>query len=426
MIIWIMAPYDSPPGESWRELRAPLIANELLNAGHNVLLWVSNFSFHTKKYRCKDWQDLAMTPQYTVRFVPTTSYSANISLARVLSEYHFARNVYRRGINEARPDCIIAREPPQFNGHYSVALAKHFDCSLIHDVYDLWPEFFASIFPKFFGKFADIIFTPLYMWRTRNWSHADAVAALAAEYLRVTLRSVPKLRSRPSRLVYNGIDVKALRSKIEDHKTNNSRRDNEKSVQVQAIYAGALGSSYDISTMLSACEILRERGVPLKVVIAGDGPLRGDVERFLTTKKNTIIEYVGKLKPEDLYKVYAESEIGLAVYSSRSNVEMPDKFYDYTAAGLAIVTSLKGEIAEVINDKEVGILYEAENAQDLANKLEYLVINRDFRKRAAQSSYDIAMNYDCHLQYQKFVDLVEQVCNEKQSKKHHRIAKNLI
>jgi glycosyltransferase involved in cell wall biosynthesis len=89
---------------------------------------------------------------------------------------------------------------------------------------------------------------------------------------------------------------------------------------------------------------------------------------------------------------------------------MPDKIYDYTAAGLSIVTSLKGEVSWIINDKKLGILYEAGNAEDLAEKLEYLVVNQEIRKGMAKNSYNIAMDYDCHVQYRKFVDLVDQVC----------------
>jgi glycosyltransferase involved in cell wall biosynthesis len=180
---------------------------------------------------------------------------------------------------------------------------------LIHDVYDLWPEFFSRVFPKPFQRLANLLFTPLYLWRQRNWSHADAVAALAADYLQVPLRSVPQLRSRPSLLAYNGIDVKALRSIIEVYKRELSWKHYDSS-KVQAIYAGGLGASYDIITLLSACDILRKKMVPLKVMIAGDGPLRTLVEKYVNRIKDGMAEYLGKLAPATLFGIYARSEIG--------------------------------------------------------------------------------------------------------------------
>lgn len=62
--------------------------------------------------------------------------------------------------------------------------------------------------------------------------------------------------------------------------------------------------------------------------------------------------YLGKLKPESLSYLYNKSDVGLSIYTEISNVEMPDKFYDYTAAGLPVINSLKGEVGNIVKEKK--------------------------------------------------------------------------
>ena len=63
---------------------------------------------------------------------------------------------------------------------------------------------------------------------------------------------------------------------------------------------------------------------------------------FVENGTQTVL-YLGKLKPESLSYLYNKSDVGLSIYTEISNVEMPDKFYDYTAAGLPVINSLKKE-----------------------------------------------------------------------------------
>jgi hypothetical protein len=51
---------------------------------------------------------------------------------------------------------------------------------------------------------------------------------------------------------------------------------------------------------------------------------------------------------------------------------MPDKFYDYCAAGLAIINSLQGEVKDQINKRKLGLQYKAGNPLSLYESIEKL------------------------------------------------------
>jgi glycosyltransferase involved in cell wall biosynthesis len=71
------------------------------------------------------------------------------------------------------------------------------------------------------------------------------------------------------------------------------------------------------------------------------------------------------------------------------------------ASGKPVVASRLGALAEIVKDGETGLLFEAGNAADLAQKMRFLLANEDLclamgrRARAEfEAKYTAARNYD--------------------------------
>jgi glycosyltransferase involved in cell wall biosynthesis len=404
-MVWILSPYDSPPGEGWRPLRSENLARALVRRGYRVTLWMSCFSYHTKSFRAEPWSVRQMDPDWKIVFVPTVAYQKNIDLNRLKSEATFAKNIYARSGQEPKPNVIVTREPPQVLGHHALKIARETGAKVISDVYDLWPEFFHQVLPPRISGLGRILFTPWYRWRKRNWDRSDGVCALAQEYLQITLRTSPTLFGRPHRVVYNGVDVEQFRSLM---KGPGQEFLPKTEGELWAIYAGTLGNSYDVGTMVEVAKLLATQEERCRIIVAGSGPLLPIVQEAHDDPAIPLT-YVGKLAPTDLLPLYGRCDIGLCTYSGNSNVEMPDKFYDYTAAGLPIVGSLTGEMARVMNERELGLSYEAGSASDLALKLQTLTNDPDLLRRMAANSWNVAADYDALPQFDVFVDLIDEV-----------------
>lgn len=123
------------------------------------------------------------------------------------------------------------------------------------------------------------------------------------------------------------------------------------------------------------------------------------------------LTYVGKLLPKDLIPIYGKCDIGLSTYSEGSNVDMCDKFYDYTAAGLAIINSLKGEIFEHIVKEKIGVNYEANNVNSLMEALEYLK-NPDNLMICKNNSRKIGLYFDKNKQNENLLHVIKRVLKE--------------
>jgi glycosyltransferase involved in cell wall biosynthesis len=409
LTVWLVNPYGPITGESWRDYSFTSIANALTKNGHQVVWWTSNFSHHFKHYRSDGWKDLQVSPRFTIRLVPTSSYKNNISLGRVFRDIIFAYRTYRRGIKLPPPDCIFYSESPLNFGYAGFMLARYHKCPVIFHQMDLWPELLEKAFPLYLRFLAKVIFSPVYYIRRVIYKRLSAVTALASYYLEIPLQEAPVLASKPNAVVYNGIDVKKFRESLIKSRKSCRLIPSRKKGEVRAVFAGSLGPSYDILTLINVAKLIDESGSKIKIIIAGDGPLRGAIENFIACHPNTSLTYVGKLKVEDLVSLYAICDIGLCSYSNKSNVEMPDKIYDYTAAGLAILNSLTGEVRDFLDNYQLGFQYEAGNADDLYHKLSLFELDHSLLKQKTSNSYELGMKFDVHLQHQKLIDLIEQV-----------------
>ena len=148
-------------------------------------------------------------------------------------------------------------------------------------------------------------------------------------------------------------------------------------------------------------------GSRIRLLLVGDGPRRADVAHFIETHPSANLRYLGKLDHKDLIQLYRVCDIGLCPYGPESNVAMPDKAYDYMAAGLPMVNSLRGELAAVLHRADAGLSYEAGNALSLSNALRHLAAEEPERLRMARHSLSLAAEFDSKRQYLMFVKLVE-------------------
>jgi glycosyltransferase involved in cell wall biosynthesis len=410
MNIWLINPYGPIPGEGWRDYRFVLLGRALAARGHTVTWWTANFAHHFKKYRSEGWHDQPDTANFTIRLVPTRGYSKNIGLGRVMFEWHYRQNLLKRVSSASRPDLIVGVDPPQLIGATVRAIAKKYGCPFVIDVFDLWPELFELALPRPVRIFSKLIFWPLYEMRKKSYREASAITALCNSYLQVATQESVR-PNQPHGVFFNGIDVDAFRQGLA---SQSERIDLEKKHAKQpgtffAVYAGSLGPNYDIPTLLEAAKLLSEKRIPVVILVAGAGPLESTIQEFVVLHRLVTLQYLGKLASVDLIKLYSICDIGICAYGEFSNVAMPDKFYDYSAAGLAIINSLRGELEHHLIDEALGLMYRPGDANSLFDALSQFARNPDFLATSRQNASRKAVEFNASVQYSDMALFVETV-----------------
>lgn len=406
--IWIVGQAGPIEGENWRDYRNNQFGKYLSKeCGYKVIWWTSNFSHHFKKYRSDGWKDIEVNSNYIIRLVPSISYKKNFSIGRFCCISSFAKNVGRRFEKEEIPNLIIGN-CVMTKGYPIFKYAKKHNVPIIVDQGDIWPEFIEKNLGRFscVGK---LLFAPLYSARKKNYYSANGIIALGKNYLEFAQSVAENGHDKPSALVYNGIDLQ----QFEDMATipidpEISLRINKKENETLCVFAGTFGPSYDIDTMLKCAQFFEKQSLPIKFVFAGSGPRQNEIEIVCNKCRNAV--YVGALKPKDLIPLYMICDIGLCAYTSKSNVDMPDKFYDYTAAGLAVVNSLTEEVAQYVQNKHIGINYTAGNTQEMHDAILSIVNGKlaAMKKNAKELSYV----FDSKIQNAKLGQLAKELIGE--------------
>lgn len=408
MKIWIINPYGNIPGEGWRDYRSTLIANAFNAKGHSVVWWVSNFEHRSKKFRSDGWKDIQVNEKCLIKLVPTTSYSSHISFARIRHERNYANNFRNKVLGSTeKPDLIILGEPALFISDIILDVIHKKKIPFIVDILDLWPELFAILLPNKISFLGELLFAPLYWRRTWLLRKANGIIGATKDYLKV---GTSKNKTPFNEVVYLGIDLNEIKKSINNQFENkaletHSKRENDTWV----IYAGTLGDNYDIPTVIKCAQQIEDLKLPIKIFLAGDGSLRPLIEHTIKTKKLRNLVYLGKLNINDLNLFYQKCDLALSSYVKNSSVSMPVKAFDSFAAGLPLINSLKRDLGDFVIQHEVGLLYKAEDANDMLRAIRQLSEDKNELSNMKLNALILAKTFDCKLQYEKLVPLVEKV-----------------
>jgi glycosyltransferase involved in cell wall biosynthesis len=285
-------------------------------------------------------------------------------------------------------------------------LLKVSKAKVIIDIMDLWPELFELKLPvklRWLGKF---IFYPFYYKRENIIKFASAITAVAPDYLEMGLKINNKV---PHKVIYWGCDTASINSLVN---SNNDYLLSElslplKNKDIWGIYAGTLGESYDIPTLIKAAKIMEHEFPELKFLIAGAGPLEEMVSDCTSASKNVF--FLGSVPTSQLYQLFKFCDFGFSTYTSASPVSMPVKCYDYLAAGLPLVNSLKRNLQTLIEEHQIGYQYEASDYNSLVETLKKLMNEKESLNLMKERCKSIGIEFDDHVQYSKFVALLDEL-----------------
>jgi len=123
-------------------------------------------------------------------------------------------------------------------------------------------------------------------------------------------------------------------------------------------FVGTLKPWHGLSTLLEGFAILHRTHADTRLVIVGDGPERVHVEaRADALGVRDAVRLTGAVAPGQVPGLLASMDVAAAPYPNLPDFHFsPLKVFEYMAAGLPVVASRIGQIAEVIRDGENGLL----------------------------------------------------------------------
>lgn len=149
-------------------------------------------------------------------------------------------------------------------------------------------------------------------------------------------------------------------------------------------FAGLLKENYGIETLIKAADILKNENV--LVHIFGDGPYSHELKCSCKEIANVIFH--GPIPFTEMPAYINALDILVYTTGHKYLYQSPTKLFEYMASGKAIVSAKTPQTLELLNDKKTAILFEVENANELADSLKKLLEDENIRNtigKAAQS-----------------------------------------
>ena len=127
-------------------------------------------------------------------------------------------------------------------------------------------------------------------------------------------------------------------------------------------FVGGLRPWHGIEALPELLARLAPRHPTLRLLVAGDGPLRGELERGL--RERGVADravFTGALAHDDIAPVIRQCDIALAPYPALDHAFYfsPLKLFEYMACGVAVAAANCGQIADLVRHGETGLLHPA-------------------------------------------------------------------
>jgi glycosyltransferase involved in cell wall biosynthesis len=213
-----------------------------------------------------------------------------------------------------------------------------------------------------------LIFEPMRRWRDWQCDHADVIVTPSAKIIPPQVPSSKILRTEW------GADIGRFRpdapGRVPFTRTN---------TDVVVVFSGAFRAWHGAIHLVDAIRRLRGRGrTEIKAVFIGDGPELPRVRQAAAALDG--ITLIGAVPHEDVPAILAACDIGVAPFDVTAHPTLahefhwsPLKIFEYMAAGLPVVAPRIERLATIIGDATEGVLYDATDANGLANALEGLM-----------------------------------------------------
>ncbi len=365
----------------------------------------STFCHLTKKQRDEDSLLLEKLP-YKMTLQYEKGYKKNIGIDRISSYRQFGRNVQKYLEKRKKPDLIIVSIPSLSVADRVTKYANKNKIPVIVDIQDLWPEAFKMALS--IPIVSDILFYPMKKQADRIYARADKIMAVSDTYVDRGLKCNNKDTLGLS--IYIGSDSKLIAEKIKGIDIDKPKN------EFWVGYAGALGHSYDIESVLKAIKKLEDQNIKnIKFIVMGEGVLK---EHFKQIAKDVgvNVEFTGLLEYGKMMKTLSCCDIAVNPIIGKSVSSIINKVADYAAAGVPVINSQNSEeYRKLLEKNNAGINVENGNISALAQAIAKLYTDDLLRKIMSENStkmYD--ERFDRQKSYPRLIEEIERLLEDEE------------
>lgn len=290
-------------------------------------------------------------------------------------------------------DIIIGSSPTLFATYSALRIARKYRKPFILEIRDLWPEILRDS-----RKLSDK--SPLYIIMDRIsktlYKNSEYIITLCRgqkEYIKDFTKS-------PIEVVYNGMSDILIKNQSP-----------QKFKGFNIVYAGALGYANDIETIVKTADLLKSIK-DIKFHILGDGPYRRIIQKAIEQGLSNLV-YHGLLAKEEAFRVMSSCHVGLLTL--RNEIPLfrygvsPNKLFDYLSLGLYVVSTVEGEIEEIVKASKSGITVKPEDLVSVIKQLYKDFMNKPYMFSKSNGKEFVRQNYSRKKMAEQLLNIIKKI-----------------
>lgn len=410
MKVWITQTSEPYPFEEGvRKWRTGILADYLVSLGHEVIWWGCNFTHQKKKLLYPGYKEVAVSKNYRLKLLRGFSYKRNVSLIRYLCYKRVAFQFKQYSLDEEVPDLLIGNLPSYDIAYEAVKYAVRRNIPIIVDARDPFPDAYLKVIPKLFGRLAALI---LALDRAKVkfvLKNSDSIVSLSEQMMLWAQSYLGRTEPRH-------VDDKIFYVGYKKTNTDMSKVSTELIDVMQTLYGkfiatfiGIFGKSINFDAIVQCAKILKENGVfNVQIVLGGAGDNYDLVKRRVAGMNNVTI--LGWVNADEVKYVMEGSHAGLAPYNKNSHQTLPNKIFEYMAYGLPVISTLPGEVCDILKENNCGYGISSNPGRELAIAIADLANDKTKWEVMSQNSRELhSSKFDADKIYGEYVNHLDHI-----------------
>jgi glycosyltransferase involved in cell wall biosynthesis len=300
-----------------------------------------------------------------------------------------------------RSDVILVRDLPL--APTGIWAARRLGIPVVFDMAENYPAMCASLFENGVRKRTDfLVRNPRIVRRVEDWVlHNVDHTLVVVEESRDRLIAAGVAPDRIS-VVCNT----PVRARLEELKPREHRADEP----LELVYLGLLEVARGIAYLIDAVAECKRRGVDVKLTLIGKGREEPAFRaRAAHHELGDAVQFLGHVPYSEAVRLLQRANVGVVPHLANNswNSTIPNKLFDYMAAGLPVLSSNARPAARVVRETNAGLVYTDINDRELAERLVVLSSAETRARHGASGRRAVEQQYNWDLDAERLLAAVD-------------------
>ena len=359
--------------------------------GYSIIVCCTKKS---NKSEIEEWNDIKI---YRTK-ISNFTYKTMVGALKFPFYYNFWKRFMKNVLAKERSiDVIHAHDLVMVP--VALELAKHIGAKLVFDFHENYPYLIkdAKHTQSIFGKFLSDY---------KKWERLEKEVIKEADVI-ITVVEEMKLRI---------VDLGAKESMVHIYQNvidlscipNNFKINSEAPYGFNLIYVGGITPARGLATVVEAISLLsEEERNRFKLTVCGTGSFESEL-RLLAKEIGVFqsIDFRGWVNQSDVFSYISKGNATIIPHyrSIQNDCSSPNKLYQYMLINKPVISSDCQSLKRIIESNNSGLIYKDNSAEDLSEKIQQLMNDKELRKFLGGNGRSAVLNkYNTNIEKRKLI-----------------------